>query len=296
MSDFEFRVSNFYLRNSSLSSACPRPRPTPQPGHLSSASPSEGARGGQTLIAGMLREKPEQDFPQHGPPPSASPAEGAREAQTLIAEMLSEKPEQDFTNTGLIKIRDSESNQRQIPLRIITLVTRTNRLQIYEATPTASEAKYLSTILTIIHTPGSANQYLLSTSSSSPGRLLKQNELMAPFAGSDFWIIDLGYEFLHWPKQAVLKNDMRHSRACKVLESTNPNPSPGAYSRVVCWITVDNPHAPVHADAYDASGNRFKQFDPKNLEKVNGVYQIESVEMRNSKTGSHTVLEFDRGE
>ena len=228
--------------------------------------------------------------------PPLSPAEGAREAQTLIAEMLSEKPEQDFTNTGLIKIRDSESNQRQIPLRIITLVTRTNWLQIYEATPTASEAKYLSTILTIIHTPGSANQYLLSTSSSSPGRLLKQNELMAPFAGSDFWIIDLGYEFLHWPKQAVLKNDMRHSRACKVLESTNPNPSPGAYSRVVCWITVDNPHAPVHADAYDASGNRFKQFDPKNLEKVNGVYQIESVEMRNSKTGSHTVLEFDRGE
>jgi hypothetical protein len=117
---------------------------------------------------------------------------------------------------------------------------------------------------------------------------------MVPFAGSDFWLADLGYEFLHWPKQAVLKNDMRHSRACKVLESSNP--TPGTYSRVVCWITVEKPHAPVHADAYDATGTRFKQFDPKNLEKVNGVYQIESVEMRNSKTGSHTILEFDTQE
>ena len=118
---------------------------------------------------------------------------------------------------------------------------------------------------------------------------------MTPFAGSDFWIAVLGYEFLHWPKQVVVKNDMRHSRACKVLESVNPNPAAGGYTRVVCWITVEKPHAPVHADAYAASG-RFKQFDPKNLEKVNGVYQIESVEMRNSRTGSHTVLEFDNSE
>lgn len=227
-------------------------------------------------------------------PPPLSPAEGAREAQTLIAEMLAEKPEQNFTNSGLIKVRDADGNRREVPLKIITLVTSTNWLQIYEATSSSTkEEKNPATTLTIIHTPESTNQYLLSTSSSSAGRLLKQNELMAPFAGSDFWIADLGYEFLHWPRQAVLKNDMRHSRACKVLESTNPNPSPGAYSRVVWWITVEKPHAPVHADAYDASGTRFKQFDPKNLEKVNGVYQIESVEMRNSKSGSHTVLEFD---
>ncbi len=225
--------------------------------------------------------------------PPLSPAEGAREAKALIAEMLTEKPEQNSTNTGLIKIRDSEGNQREVPLKIITVVTRSNWLQIYEAFPKDGTT---SASLTIVHTPGGTNQYLLSSPASSAAKLLKPEELTAPFAGSDFWIIDLGYEFLHWPRQAVTKNDMRHSRACRVLESTNPNPSPGAYSRVVCWITVEKPHAPVHADAYDASGAKFKQFDPKNLEKVNGVYQVESVEMRNSKTGSHTILEFDRGE
>lgn len=221
-------------------------------------------------------------------PPPLSAAEGAREAQALVAEMLAEKPEQNSTNSGLIKIRDSEGNQRQIPLKIITLVTSTNWLQICEASATPASG----TTLTIIHTSEKTNQYLLSSSAGSEPRLLNSNELMVPFAGSDFWIADLGYEFLHWPKQTVIRNEMRHSRACKILESTNPNPASGSYVRVVCWITVEKPHAPVHADAYDSSG-RFKQFDPKNLEKVNGVYQVESVEMRNSKTGSHTVLEFD---
>jgi hypothetical protein len=222
--------------------------------------------------------------------PPLSPAEGAREAKALVAEMLAERPEQNSTNVGVLKIRDGESNQRQIPLKIVTLVTPTNWQQIYEASATPSSS---AVTFTIIHTAGSPNQYLLSTSGSAPKHLTPA-ELMVPFAGSDFWLADLGYEFLHWPKQTVIKNDMRHSRACKVLESINPNASSGGYTRVVCWITVEKPHAPVHADAYDAG--RFKQFDPKNLEKVNGVYQIESVEMRNSKTGSHTVLEFDTPE
>jgi hypothetical protein len=221
--------------------------------------------------------------------PPLSPAEGAREAKALVAEMLAERPEQNFTNAGVLKIRDGEGNQRQTPLRIVTLITRTNWLQIYEASATTSSS---AVTFTIIHSIENPNQYLLSTSSTAAAKRLSAAELMVPFAGSDFWLADLGYEFLHWPKQTVIKNDMRHSRACKVLESINPNPSAGGYSRVVCWITVEKPHAPVHADAYDSSG-RFKQFDPKNLEKVNGVYQIESVEMRNSKTGSHTVLEFD---
>jgi hypothetical protein len=241
------------------------------------------------LLAGIHSACPQRRLEQ---PPPLSPAEGAREAQALVAEMLAEKPEEGATNMGLIKIRDSEGNQRQIPLKIMTVVTSTNWLQIYKASATTSSP---AICLTIIHTPENTNQYFLSSSTNSQPRLLKSNELMVPFAGSDFWIGDLGYEFLHWPKQTVIRNEMRHSRACKVLESVNPNPGSGGYVRVVSWITAEIPHAPVHADAYDASG-RFKQFDPKNLEKVNGVYQVESVEMRNSKTGSHTILEFDREE
>ena len=107
---------------------------------------------------------------------------------------------------------------------------------------------------------------------------------MMPFAGSDFWMADLGLEFLHWPQQRLLRKEMRHSKSCNVLESVNPQPVPGGYARVVSWIMIDTPHGIVHADAYDAQGERIKQFDPKNLEKVQGEYQLEAMEMRNAES------------
>ena len=118
-------------------------------------------------------------------------------------------------------------------------------------------------------------------------------QTMIPFAGSDFWVADLGLEFLHWPHQRLLKKDMRHSKSCNVLESVNPAPVPGGYARVVSWIMIESPHGIVHADAYDAQGKVLKEFDPKSLEKVQGEYQLEEMEIRNKQTGSQTVIKFN---
>src|SRR5262245_52100430 len=120
-------------------------------------------------------------------PASLSLAEGAREAKALVTEMLAEKLEQNSTNVGVLKIRDSEGNQRAISLKIVTVVTSKSWLQIYEASPTASSAR---STLTINHTPEKANQYFLSSSTNFVPKLLTLGELMAPFAGSDFWIAD----------------------------------------------------------------------------------------------------------
>ena len=116
---------------------------------------------------------------------------------------------------------------------------------------------------------------------------------MIPFAGSDFWVADLGLDFLHWPEQRLLKKEMRHSKSCEVLESTDPHPAPGGYARVVSWVTIETPHGIVHADAYDAQNELIKSFDPTNLEKINGNYQLAEMEMRNRKTGSQTWIKFD---
>jgi len=86
---------------------------------------------------------------------------------------------------------------------------------------------------------------------------------------------------------------MRHSKFCYVLESINPQPVPGGYSRVVSWLIHDAPHGIVHADAYDTRGERIKQFDPKNIEKVEGDYQLESMQIRSGKAGTRTIIKFD---
>jgi hypothetical protein len=152
------------------------------------------------------------------------------------------------------------------------------------------------TRLTVVHTPGRPNRYELVEAAPGGGaKALTPAQTMAPFAGSDFWVADLGLEFLHWPEQRVLRHEMRHSKACKVLESVDPQPVPGGYARVVSWVMVESPHGIVHADAYDAKGELLKRFDPKSLEKVQGEYQLEEMEMRSRKTGTQTVIKFELG-
>ena len=115
---------------------------------------------------------------------------------------------------------------------------------------------------------------------------------MAPFADSDFWIADLGLEFFHWPDQKVLRHEDKRTRACAVLESTNPNPAPGAYSRVDSWIDNET-FGIVHAEAYDANGKLLKVFDPKSFKKVNGQWELQDMEIRNVQTKSRTSIKFD---
>ena len=67
----------------------------------------------------------------------------------------------------------------------------------------------------------------------------------------------------------------------------------GGYARVESWIDLEAPHGVVHADAFDASRKRIKQFDPKSVKKIQGQYQLESMEMLDEKTGSRTVIKFD---
>jgi hypothetical protein len=117
------------------------------------------------------------------------------------------------------------------------------------------------------------------------------HEAAIPFAGSDFCVGDLGLEFFHWPEQKILKKENRRSRACRVLESINPNPSTNGYSRVVSWIDNESLGI-VHAEAYDSKGKLLKVFDPKSFKKVNGQWELQDVEIRNIQTGSRTRIEF----
>jgi hypothetical protein len=119
--------------------------------------------------------------------------------------------------------------------------------------------------------------------------------LILPFAGSDFWAVDLGLDFLHWPEQRVLRKQMRKGLSCDVLQSINPQPGKDGYSKVLSWIAINRTDdiVIVHAEAFDAEGKLLKEFDPKKVEKVNGVWQLEEMEIRNRQTGTRTRIEFN---
>lgn len=224
---------------------------------------------GALLLVGFTEPPP--------PPKSLDPVEAAKQGRALAAEILSQQPAQNFTNSGVLKI----GRETEIQVRFETLVTPTNWQTIYEA----AGSNRVET-LSVLHSAQQANAYFSGTNQ------LPRPELSAPFAGSDFWLCDLGLEFFHWPEQKILKTELRKTRSCKVLESINPQPTTNSYSRVVSWIDTESLGI-IHADAYDAAGKILKEFDPKTVREVNGQPQLVKMEMYNRQTRSRSQIEFD---
>ncbi|MGA3283270.1 MAG: outer membrane lipoprotein-sorting protein [Verrucomicrobiota bacterium] len=222
------------------------------------------------------------------------------QGRQLAQQLLAERPAEDFTNTGVLKIRDAKGKRSEIPVKCEVVVTATNWLSRYEA----KFGSNITDVTTLVVTRCDAelNHYVLfenektarvgGSASIHIGMGVSGNRTMIPFAGSDFWVADLGLEFFHWPEQKVLKHELRRSRACTVLESTNPNPFKDGYLRVVSWIDNESGGI-VHAEAYDANGKLLKEFNPKSFKKVNGQWELEGMEIRNVQIGSRTQLEFD---
>ncbi len=218
------------------------------------------------------------------------------QGRQLAQKILGQQPAESFTNSGVLKIRDGKGVRSEIPIECKTVVTATNWQSIYKASWTNRLEN-----LWVIHAVNQPNVYAHETN-YLPGNLpvaghllrgphpLSDEELMSPFAGSDFWVADLGLEFFHWPEQKVLPNPtaLKLGRSYALLESTNPHPSAAGYARVLSWIDKETSGI-LEAEAYDAAGNKLKSFYPKAFKKD----QLESMEMDNVQTGSRTRLEFD---
>jgi len=224
------------------------------------------------------------------PPTPLPPAEAAKQGRALAAEILSQTPAYNVTNTGVLKIRDAKRLWTELPLRFEVITNATNWSGVYEAEPATNGIGLVR--LTIVHNDTQPAAYDLGRKAIP--RTLSGNELMIPFAGSDFWVVDLGLEFFHWPEQRLLRNELRRSRSCRVLESVNPQPAPGAYSRVLSWIDAES-DGPVHAEAYDFNNKLLKEFDPKEFKKVNGHWEWREVEIANRQTGTRARIELNLG-
>ncbi len=222
-----------------------------------------------------------------------SPAEGARLGASLVADLLRQVPVSNTTNTGTLRIQTESGVTHSVPVRLEIAASGSDWFSRYEIQAKDGQEGIR---LTVTHRPSQPNHYLVETvttgNSNSTPRQLTGDEAMVPFAGSDFWLADLGLEFLHWPRQTVLKKEMRRGQFCHKLESVHPSPKDKGYSRVVAWIDTDSGGI-VLADAYDAKGERLKQFAPKEFKKVHGQWQLQEMEIRNLQTGSSTRIEFD---
>jgi hypothetical protein len=248
------------------------------------------------LVFGLAAPRLSQAQPKSGLrlPQPVDLVEAEKQGRALVADLLSQRPAQNSTNTGVMTIRPPDGKPRAVPIRFEITSEAHSWWSRYETPGAAAQD---GAALVVTHAEGQPNRYLLTASTSngisnSTPRTLAGADTMVPFAGSDFWVADLGLEFFHWPRQLVLRKELRRSRSCVVLESANPDPVPGGYSRVVSWIDAESGGI-IHADAFDTQNELLKQFDPKDFKKVQGQWQLEGMEIRNRQTGSRTRIEFN---
>ena len=210
-----------------------------------------------------------------------------KEGQELAARLRAAAPAESSEFGGVLEISRQDGKQSWIPINSETAITETNWQVIYRSSPTNGAP---AETLAITHTPGQPNRYVLTVGTN----IISQVPLIRSFGGSDFWLIDLGLEFFHWPQQRILRAEMSRTRPCRVLESVNPKPSPSDYARVLSWI--DNESGGIlQAEAYDSTNtNRpVKKFILGPMKKVQGQYQPREMRMRNTRTGQQTELKFD---
>lgn len=209
------------------------------------------------------------------------------DAAALLADIRGKAPTEIREVLGLLKIRDAKGKRREVPIKwIIKPLEGGLWIDSYQ-TPISSVIP--PEVLNIIHSSG-PNRYEFKRDGQPVPEA--STNLFIPFGTSDYWLVDFGLEFLHWPNPKHLETEMRTHRPCYVIETRNPNPIPGTYSRVLCWIDTEEGGL-IRAEAYDLKDKLLKEFSIRGFKKVEGRWQIKHLEIRNDQTDSKTDLDLD---
>jgi len=217
------------------------------------------------------------------------------DGQALAVELRGQVPVHESRSSGLLRLRDGRGKwQESIPVTLDVRIGESSWQTLYQA---LNPDRTPRETLIVTRSDGSPNRYDYIRSGEGDPRagtaVTVYGEAAAtPFAGSEFWLSDLGLEFLHWPEQRLVKSEMRKGRSCRVLESLNPAAGAQGYARVWSWIDLEH-RALLRAEAYDAAGRLKKEFSIGSFRKVDGRWQLKSMEIRNEQTDARTRLEFD---
>ena len=216
----------------------------------------------------------------------ADPDARKKMGANFAMQMKTMRPMKPVQAEGKLRIRNPRGKRLEVPVQFRTFMAGISLINVYQTQQGS---------LTVNQTLGQPTVYTVTPPPPfdlNKVKKLNGDQAMQPFEGSDFWMADLGLEFLHWPKQEIIKRELRRGELCSVLVSEPAKPMPGGYSKIVSWVDEDT-RGIVHADIFDSKGKLLKVFAPKSFKKINGQWQLKEMEMRNEQTNTRTSIIFD---
>lgn len=241
------------------------------------------ALGSALLLAGELASYAAEQ--------GGDPVEGAR----VAAELKAMRPATNAQWTGVLKRRLPTRVTIELPVACHIFVETNRWLSVYNSSATTNGPAEKLVVIRYFDGRTEYHYWQAPAGVELPTQPVRLDGAAAgkPFAGSDFLLSDLGIEFLQWPTQLLQPGEMRRGQPCYVLDSLNPNPSEGGYSRVRSWIEKEHLGL-LMAEAYDANGKLVKEFSAGSFVKdAAGNYQLKDMEIRSVREKSRTELEFD---
>ncbi len=213
--------------------------------------------------------------------------------RALAESTRTQRPAESNTTTGTLRIRQPDGRRVSVPVEV-QVVVGTNDVwsTTYKASFPDGRRESLAVVNPTVGPPHFIHHRTTGGGNITEARPKRPDELNGSFAGTDFWFIDLGLAFLHWPEQRWLGKEIRRTRSCNILESRNPFPSLGGYLRVLTWLDEETGGI-IRAEAYDAKNERLKEFSPGSFARVGSRYELRDMEIRNEQTDSRTTLQFD---
>jgi len=214
--------------------------------------------------------------------------DGDKLGQSLAEELRTAEPTEASEFTGVLRIR-KPGFTNSVPIACKIDAGTNGWTVTYETKGGGNQPPQR---LVIKHAQNKPNVYLYAEGKDELKELAR-HELNLPMAGSDFWLIDLGLDFLFWPQQRVTGIEMRRNRSCRILESRDPKPAPGGYSRVLSWVDVEYSGI-IMAEAYAGNEKKpVKEFKVGSFKKVKGKFELQDMEIKNPKADTRTKLEFN---
>lgn len=200
--------------------------------------------------------------------------------EALASRLRSIRPDQAMTNHAVLKIRGTDG-RRQVPVTVVTRPVDEAGWEVrYEAAPTGGGTESLS----IRHATNAPPRF-------DARKGTEKVPAQAGFAGSDFAAADLGLEFLHWPRQRLLRRELSNGRMCDVLESRPDGEPPAGYAAVRSWVDTAQ-GVILSAEAYDARMVRVKQFSVTNFREVGDQWTF-SLSIVDDRRGTKTELSYE---
>lgn len=110
------------------------------------------------------------------------------------------------------------------------------------------------------------------------------------FMGSDFTYDDMGSRNVDEDEHKLLGNETIAGNVCWKLESTPKDPR-DLFSKKITWIRQDC-LVPIKVEYYDRMGKLHRQLTLSDIQRVNGFWVAQKLEMVNVQTGHKTILEI----